>query len=331
MPEFDEVSKKRLFQAIVDNKLDEINKMVEEGYPVVTATFGKNTATALHLALSRGEVELITIEELIKLGADIYAVDSIGRTPLQSAVSSVDADSEIIEYLRDLYGDNLTPVQARSILTTVLQTQYAQEEIEDEEGNVYNYRDCMLAAIGRGDLIEGAPEENIVNAAGEYLDGMQGVDDTIAQIEGTQQGGDHQVYTAEINPQPSPEMIGAINGLYNKDPLVNTAREDSLYNLIGGMFSKNMPYNIEGLVFEAKSVLESLGIDLTQLAHLVRIASGSGHLPMYHGGFPGGDSGGGSGGSGVMFNNPPLAENEFVVAYLGNLTIITAEQHDHSI
>lgn len=322
MPEFDEVSEKRLFQAIVDNETAELNKMVEEGYPVTTATFGKNTATALHLSLSRGEVELITIQELIRLGADIYAEDSIGRTPLQSAVSSIDADSEVIEYLRELYGDSLTPEQARSVLATVLQTKYTQEEIEDDDGNVYNYRDCMLAAIGRSDLIENSNEEsNIVDQVAEYLNQahIQETDGIITRIE------EHQVNTAITN-TVTPEMINAVNSLYKKESF---AKEDSLISFVAGMF-KEIPYNLDSLFSDVEAMLDSLGIDLTKLIYLVSISSGSGHLPMYHGGFPGGDSGGGFGGSGVAFDAAPLAENEYVVTVLGNGTIIVAEQ-DHSM
>ncbi len=312
-----------LIEAIKDGDKEDITSLIEEE-PIIANACDEDGITALKFALNKGEE---IVRTLVSLGADPYSINERGLTVIHLLDDIT--DSVLKGQLCDAM--NLETHDTAAILARLhnieararVEAEYAARELAEAEAKNLAYEQAST--------IQEKMKIDPSRAAGEYLnqDHIREADGTISRIENNQ-----QVRTAITDNDLTPEIIDAVNSLYNeksftKNSLLNSEKDDSLISLVAGIF-KETPHNFDSLFSNIESILDSLGIDLTKLIHLVSIYSGSGHLPMYHGGFPGGDSGGDFGGSGVAFDVPPLDENEYVVAVLGNVTIIATEE-DHSM
>ncbi|MCT4635902.1 MAG: hypothetical protein N4A31_06670 [Rickettsiales bacterium] len=116
MPEFDEVSRNRFFQAIENNDLNELNALVGEEYPVSTATFDDNGSTALHIALSSSDIRLATVKKLVELGCDLHSKNSQDQIPLEIAITNRTPQRDILKFIYEQCGDTLSNEQTCHLL-----------------------------------------------------------------------------------------------------------------------------------------------------------------------------------------------------------------------
>lgn len=313
-----------LIGAIGDEDSEYVDLILDDE-PIIAHAFNEDGATPLRFA-SRHHTDsgLEIVKILMRYGADPYAKTNKGSTPIHN----IDKITDLV--LKGQFCDamNLETHDTAAILTQ-LRNIKARAQVEAE----YAARDLAEAAAKnlayeRATTYAEKVAIDPTRALEEYSnrEDIQRLDDTIAGINNLHVNALYETTTG-------PEAIEAVNSLGKKSDQLVYSIDEGISSIIADMFgNKESDIDVDTKGSILASLCDWLGIDLSQLAYLVNIASSSGFLPMYHGGFPGGDFDGGSGGSGVAFDSPHLGENENIVTILGNGTIVVADHvEDHSM
>lgn len=321
-----------LIGSIADGDVRDVDNILDDD-PILAHAFDEDGATALRFA-SRHHTDsgLEIVKILMRCGADPYAKTNRGSMPIHN-IDRITDNPELKAQFCEAMGIDVDTATTLDRLLDERAERKARAQVEAE----YAARE-IAEATARNEAYERATtyEEKVAidpdRAAEEYFnrEDVQKVQNTINYINQRDVNALYETITGS-------EAIEAVNSLEKKpDQLVYSVDED-ISSIIADMFAnKESDIDADSKETVLVGLCDWLGIDLSQLAYLVNIASGSGFLPIYHGSpHRGGDDfgdHGSSGGNGVMFDAPPLEENEYVVATLGNGTIVVANHvEEHSM
>ncbi|KAL6042883.1 phosphatidylinositol-3,4,5-trisphosphate binding [Balamuthia mandrillaris] len=80
-----ETLRKRLLEEVLENNLLQVYKLLAWGAPINWQDPDQEKRSLLHQAVIQGKTNLFCLELLIQMGAKVYAVDDLGRSPLHWA------------------------------------------------------------------------------------------------------------------------------------------------------------------------------------------------------------------------------------------------------
>lgn len=309
-----------LIGAIGDEDPEYVDLILDDD-PILAHAFDEDGITTLKFASGEHTAKGLEIVKIImQYGADPYAEDDDHFTPIHN-INRI-TDPELKAEFCDAMGididtattlDRLLDERAERIARAQVEAEYAaREELAKNEAYELATTYEEKAAI------------DPIRAAEEYFnrEDVQKVQNTINDINQRDVNALYETITGS-------EAIEAVNSLEKKPDQLVYSVDEGIGSIIADMFAnKESDIDADSKETVLVGLCDWLGIDLSQLAYLVNIASGSGFLPMYHGSPHHGadDFGdhGSSGGSGVAFDSPHLGENEYIVTTLGNGTIVVA-------
>lgn len=303
-----------LIAAIGREDYEDVGYILED-YPILAHALNEHGFTALKLAAGHhtpAGLEIVRV--LMSYGADPYAEDEDHFTAIDN-VNRITDQALKVQFCTAI-GIDVNNIE--EILDGILDARVdriARAQVEAE------YAAKKAAEEAKTDSDDSS--DSVIAEAERYFN-----DPRVKAMHKTMDQIDIRVVTETTTGEEARE---ALESLYNKPEKASQLEfsvDEGISEIIASVFgTKKADVDMDTKQSILTSLADWLGVDLSQLAYLASLASGSGFLPFYHGsGDDDFDPSFGGGNSGVIFENPPeLPENTYLVTILGNGTLVIAD------